>query len=398
MMNRMVAIHQRRIIVLLALAVLLPGCANTPSHNQEIARQHLSPGYLAEHHYAITSTRESWTLSDDTVDVTLMMPSGDGNFPLIVYLPGLGESAESGAAWRRPWAEAGYAVLAIQPDTVGRIWSAQATHNNEERKDIVREQFSPRSLDYRQSVLQKSLAEIKRRNSSSEATVFSHMDLTRIVIAGFDLGAQTAMFAAGEYINGIEPFTLPDAVKCIVALSPYADFSGAGFEQRFKLVHVPVISVTSMEDVDQYGLVTTAALRRAPFEYMPPDQKYLLSLYTGPHALLSGKVTPQSSAEHSQDEHQPATKDGSGNDRGTGSGEKKGRKGNRGGGSRGGDKAAASVSGQLSPDAWEEHLRYIQNVTTAYLDAIIKNDFFAQEWLTKDARRWLGDGADLLSK
>jgi hypothetical protein len=107
LMNRKLAVHQRRIIALLALAVLLPGCANTPSHKQEIARQHLSPGYLAEHHYAVALTRESWMLSGDTVDVTLMMPSGDGNFPLIVYLPGLGESAESSAAWRRPWAAAG---------------------------------------------------------------------------------------------------------------------------------------------------------------------------------------------------------------------------------------------------------------------------------------------------
>lgn len=391
--------HRRCIIVLLALAVLLPGCANSPPHKQEVATQHLSPGYLADQRYAVTATRERWTLSDDTVDVALMMPSGDGNFPLIVYLPGLGESAEDGAAWRHPWAEAGYAVLAIQPDTIGRIWSAQGTHNNnEERRDIAREQFSPRSLDYRQSVLQKSLAEIKRRNSSNEATVFSHIDLTRIVIAGFDLGAQTAMFAAGEYINGTAPFYLPDTVKCIVALSPYAEFSGAGFEQRFKSVHVPVISVTSSEDVDQYGLVTTAALRRAPFEYMPPDRKYLLSLYTAPHTLFSGKVTPETSAEHGLDEHQPATNSGSGNDSDAGSVDKKGRKGHRGGGSRGGDKAASPMSRQLSPDVWAEHLLYIQSVTTAYLDAIVKNDSIAQEWLAKDAKRWLGDGAELLSK
>jgi outer membrane PBP1 activator LpoA protein len=49
-------------LALLALAVLLPGCANSLSHKQEIARQHLSPGYLAEPHYTITSPRESWTL------------------------------------------------------------------------------------------------------------------------------------------------------------------------------------------------------------------------------------------------------------------------------------------------------------------------------------------------
>jgi hypothetical protein len=390
--------YQRSLIVLLALAVLLPGCANSPPHKQEVARQHLNPGYLADQRYAVSTTRESWTLSDDTVDVTLMMPSGEGKFPLIVYLPGLGESAEDGAAWRRPWAEAGYAVLAIQPDTIGRSWSAQGAHTKEEREDMAREQFSPRSLEHRQSVLQKSLAEIKRRSSSSEATVYSHIDLMHIVIAGFDLGAQTAMFAAGEYIDGIVPFALPETVQCVIVLSPYAGFSGAGFEQRFKSVHVPVISVTSTEDVDQYGLVATAALRRAPFEYMPPDRKYLLSLYTAPHALLSGKAAPETGAEQNLNEHQPATNGGSKSGSGTGSVEKKGHKGHRGGGSRGDDRAASPVSKQLSPDVWAEHLLYIQSVTTAYLDAIVRNDPIAQEWLAKNARRWLGDGAELLSK
>ena len=86
------------------------------------------------------------------------MPSGEGNFPLIVYLPGLGESAEGGAAWRRSWAEAGYAVLAIQPETISRIWTSPAARSGEFR-ELAREQFSARALDHRQTILQKALAE-----------------------------------------------------------------------------------------------------------------------------------------------------------------------------------------------------------------------------------------------
>jgi len=390
--------YLRTIAISLALVALISGCANSPKHRPEAAavRPHLSPGYLSEQRHTVSSIRENWTLANDTVDVMLLMPSGGGDFPLIVYLPGLGESAESGVAWRRPWAEAGYAVLSIQPDAIARIRPSKAERSGESR-ELAREQFSPRMLDHRQSVLQKALAEVQRRKNSSEATGFSHLDLAHMAIVGFDLGAQTAMFAAGEGIGGIEPFPLPETVKGVVALSPYADFSGAGFEQRFKSVHVPVLSVTSMEDTDQYGLITSAAIRRAPFEYMPPGQKYLLSLFAAPHALLSGKATPDELGDgRSRDERQAATNSSDSSRSG-----RKGRGANRGGRNKGGEtggKATSPSSGQPSPGAWEEQLRYVQSVTTAYLDALLKNDPVAQEWLVKDARRWLGDGANLMSK
>lgn len=388
--------YPRIVVMAVFFAALLAGCANSPQHRPEAVAARHSPGYLPEQHYAVSTTRENWMLANDSVDVMLMMPSGAGDFPLLVYLPGLGESAENGVAWRRTWAEAGYAVLSVQLDSSARILSSPAARSGEFR-ELAREQFSPHALDHRQSVLQKALAEVKRQINSHEATGVSHIDLARVAIAGFDLGAQTAMFAAGESIKGVEPFPLPETVKCVVALSPYADFSGAGFEQRFKSVHVPVLSVTSMDDTDQYGLVTSAAVRRAPFEYMPSGQKYLLSLFAVPHALLSGKETPpELGEEHDQNERRAAT-----NDSGSGRRGRKGRGAYRGGGNPGGEaggKETSPFKGQLSSDAWEEQLGYVQSVTTAYLDALLKKDPVAQEWLIKDARRWLGDDANLVSK
>ena len=395
-MNMMITKHQR--IIVIVLVALISGCVNSSRHRSEAAavRPHLSPGYLAQQRYAVNSARENWTLAGDTVDTVLTMPSGGGDFPLIVYLPGLGESAESGVAWRRSWAEAGYAVLSVQPDSIARIRPSPAMRSDE-LKDLAREQFSPPMLDRRQAILKKALAEIQRRKTGGEVFGFAHIDLAHIAIAGFDLGAQTAMFAAGEGIGGIAPFALPETVKCVIALSPYADFSGAGFERRFKSVHVPVLSVTSMEDTDQYGVVTSAAMRRAPFEYMPSGDKYLLSLFAAPHSLLSGQETPEESGDtHNRDGYRSAA-----NSSDSGRGGRKGRGVNRGGRNSGGEtggKATLPFSGQSSPGAWGEQLQYVQNVTTAYLDALLKNDTIAREWLAKDARRWLGDGANLVLK
>jgi hypothetical protein len=40
----------------------------------------------------------------------------------------------------------------------------------------------------------------------------------------------------------------------------------------------------------------------------------------------------------------------------------------------------------------------VQSVTTAFLDAIVKNDPVGSEWLSRNAKRWLGESADLQSK
>jgi hypothetical protein len=40
----------------------------------------------------------------------------------------------------------------------------------------------------------------------------------------------------------------------------------------------------------------------------------------------------------------------------------------------------------------------VQAVTTAYLDAIVRSDAAAAAWLTKNARQWLGDSAELITK
>jgi hypothetical protein len=40
----------------------------------------------------------------------------------------------------------------------------------------------------------------------------------------------------------------------------------------------------------------------------------------------------------------------------------------------------------------------VQAVSTAFLDATVKNDDIAREWLTRDAARWLGDSALLRIK
>jgi dienelactone hydrolase len=389
------------VFISIILAILVAGCQHSTRSNnatEPVAKQPRQPGYIAERRYATTSMLEAWTVAGEPVEMTLVRPSGNDLFPLVIYLPGLGEPSSAGAAWRHAWAEAGYAVVSLQSVANGEtLWSSVQARRGD-FPDLAREHFSRGALAKRLTVLRSLFEELNHRHDSG---ALGGVDVSRIALAGFDLGAQTVMAAAGETGYDVEPFALPGAVKCVIVLSPYADFTGAGFEKRFATIQVSVLSVTSTDDTDPYGLVSAAAIRRAPFEHMPPGEKYLLSLVNAPHALIAGKETP--SADHSvlAQEDSPRATSGDASNQGSGAGHRRGdggsQKGRRGGGNESSGMKSSS-SRPVSSVAWAAQLARVQSVTTAYLDTNLKNDRVAGEWLTRDARRWLGDDAELIVK
>jgi len=115
------------------VVVALAGCAGSglrgfgrDAAGDAQVERHVKRGYAPDHAYATTATRETWTVDGEPIDVSLLAPSGDARHPLVVFLPGLGDAAESSLAWRKAWAEAGYAVLSVQPASEGSaVWKSE---------------------------------------------------------------------------------------------------------------------------------------------------------------------------------------------------------------------------------------------------------------------------------
>ncbi len=385
--------------VLMGAAIFaLVGCAaSRPSEQaQPIVQQHAEKGYVIKQPLGMVSINEIWQIGIFAVDITLTMPVGNGNYPLVIYLPGLGESSHAGLLWRRTWAETGYAVLSAQPTAINEtLWSSPIALAGEFHK-IAKNNFSARSLSERLTALHGVIEEVMRRHGDRGAGPYSHIDISRIAIAGFDIGAQTAMAVAGEKINGIEPPPFSEAVKCIIALSPFAESSGTDIESRFLSIHVPVLSVTSASDTDPYEWVTSATVRQTPYQHMPPGDKYLLLLSSASHSLLAGTEIAPTEQKNADAGSTPraATEDDDAHK--SNQGEGKGRKGR----SRtdGGESRRLSLAPRsLTVSEWLE-VTDIQQVSTAYLDATMKNDSASRKWLSKEAVHWLVGSATLSSK
>ncbi|MDD5250206.1 MAG: hypothetical protein PHY45_14570 [Rhodocyclaceae bacterium] len=376
-----------------ALALsLLTGCSTQaqPKPDTAMVKQFAGRGYLADDQYSIATSFATWAIGQRSIDVALTVPATSGAVPLVIYLPALGETRSGGEAWRTAWARSGYAVLSLQPLAAdAKAWSSAAARSGD-FSALARERYAAKAMTARIAALADVLAELSRRQQRQEAP-FDRIDLSRLAIAGFDLGAYAAMTVAGENVGGIVMPSLPLPVAAVISLSPYADFSGAAFDVRYGDIRGPVLCVTGDNDADALGLVTSPSVRKAPFQYMPAGAKYLVTMADMRHATLSGGE-PEAGA----DIRTPDQAGASGNES-QGGRRHGGRKGSRDTGGFGG-RGGGDVGARSSPTSLAIGVAAIQAVTTAFLDAYVKKDAIAREWLAKDAARWLDERGEIKRK
>lgn len=373
---------------MLALA-FLAGCGSPPPRMHAPdpqVQQFAGKGYLSEEQYSINTVPLSWAYGDHSFDVMLSVPVRANSYPLVIYLPGLGEPRTAGEGWRNAWAQAGYAVLSVQLlEGDAEAWQSRSARNGD-FQGVVRERYSAATAAERQAAFKALLDEIKRRAAQGDPNL-KQVDINRIAVVGYDVGAYAAMVAAGEHFGKENPANATPSIAAVIALSPYAGFSGPAFDQRYSALKVPVLSITGNGDVDNYGAVSSSSLRTAPFQHMPPGGKYLLVLEDVRHELFGGG--PQVVVRERR-EREPVDKDSyDRKDRGE-RGEKRGQ--------RDIERVRPEEAGGIADARWGYGQSVVRSVTTAFLDTHLKNDTFSRDWLNRDARRWLRDTAELTVK
>lgn len=331
------------------------------------------------------------------LDVKLLCPTTPGRYPLVIYLPGLGESTLAGTRWRDTWAQAGYAVLTLQRPADGpQVWSS-ADARRGAFSQLGRKRFGTEQLAARAQAVQQALDEIRRRAGSD--AMYACVDLSRIALVGFELGAQTAMALAGErYRNATMPQPL-EGVKGAIALSPYVNPAGE-INARYSTLDTATLIVTGSADEDRYGLGITPALRQAPFRHLREGNKYQLVLNDGGYTLLNGAdIAPPA---ESSGERPAAGRGGMAGGRNGPGGDMGGRPGGMGGspsggmgeGPRAGPPPDSGMGGGDGPEGnrhgeQQRATLVVQSVTLAFLDATLRADDMAAEWLKRNSPGWL---------
>ncbi len=382
--------------------------------NESIAKG----GYSAVLNYDIESITETWQHDGQGIQITMLAPVVPGNYPLIVYLPGLGEAAEAGKLWRETWAKAGYSVFSVQPITLGEAlkgtskvtptksssWFSKEYDNSAALKDVRNndlryvghQYFSQEQLSKRINHVLWAYAQLKQR-SQSRLGLFARADLSRVVIAGYDIGAQTTAAIIGETYNIALPSTADFRPLAAILLSPAVDMALGDISTRYQNISMPILAVTGAEDEDPSAISTPFA-RTAIWEYAPPGNKYLLVLKKGNHLLLSGDHLIQSQDLKSTQESPEETE----------SRNSRSRFSNAYGGSTERSSHEDKPSNRMPPKSRGgstlngnqdyAQVAVVYSVSIAFLDHICKNDNVAGSWLSDKANQWLNKSASLKIK
>ncbi len=369
-------------LALLLASALLGACASKPNdlrNPREAIAAFAEKSYQSPQHGQSQGWDAEFTVGEQPVEVSWLAPTpAPTAAPLVVFLPGLGEGARAGLQWRQTWAEAGYAVVSVQAQQYGRgIYSSDEAKAGTFR-GMAQRAYSDSALKTRIAVVQQVLNQLRVRGQAGDPQL-AGVDWSTVVIAGYDLGAQTAAALGGDnMLKDWQP-------KAVILLSPYV---GPG--SPVARIDVPLLSITGPHDEDPFSWVDSPERRLAVWRDNPIAGSYQLISKNAQHQLFSGSLDELPSGERRELGSQRPVAD-------------------RDGGGPGGPPGADGGEGpkrRPRPDTMghgQDDLNWfdarqvanVQTVSTAFLDATLRHAPEAKAWLNKDAAQAIGPAASL---
>lgn len=299
--------------------------------------------------WAETATRElnlslvSFELQGRHVTVTRSAGAA-GALPVVLYLPGIGQGSETGQRWAATWAQAGYAVLAVQPlEEDAAAWRSSLARSGEFRE--------LGQLHYGDAMRADRLAALRRLLSALQTQPVAGvaLDWQRAALAGYEIGAQATLDLGGDGAGWLP--------RAVIAISPPPMDASAATP--------PALLITSDTDGDALGLVNRPAERRRAFDSLRPGAAWLLNLPGTSHAALAGTLAPE--GWHAQDQHRGREGMGGVQQRG-GMGGGQGGQGHHGpaGGTPRGPRSGSAT------EAAQADLQEAMRLSVAFLDARLR--------------------------
>ena len=374
--------------IALLLTVGLSACAGGPgSRNGASPVQLPAGGYVSAALSPVATTTHDWLVDGRVINLLLSEPERPEKLPVIVYVPGLGESSGSGDRWRSTWSEAGYAVVSVQPILEDEMAWSSALARDGDFKALGRERYGADATRRRLDLLRSMLVEAERRSGLGEPG-WGRIDWGHAAIAGFDLGAYTALSMLHPGHKAAEPAE-PVTFRAVIAVSPYASVSQLAGPERDGL---PVLVIGGDSDGDPLGIVEANEPSGRLLDRLQGPDRYVLWMAGLTHANLSGSAAADRAADRKSQASPVAEGDKGGG--------RRGRKGSSASGSKGPESSGRNdgevdVQPDLTAADARVRMEQAREVSAAFLDACLKHDARAKDWLTVSARSWLGANGEL---
>ena len=277
---------------LLALLIVLAGCAQKPVVDDTVWQQQLnlpSVKYSAEVASQLAQNVEQISFDwqdqrrDRLVPALLFKPARQQKAnALVVFSHGLGGSKERYAYLGQYWASQGYASLHVQHDGSDRkVWRGN------------RLMLPFRLMDAADST--EALARVQDVKFALDQLLTSEhaadFDNQNIVMAGHSYGANTSMLLSGAQVEQDgEPVNLKDErIKAAILISAPPFYNEQSLDKVLADVRIPTLHITTTEDeIRVPGYYSSPQDRIDVYQAIASHYKVLAVFNAGSHNIFSG--------------------------------------------------------------------------------------------------------------
>lgn len=264
------------------------------------------------------------------IPLLVYLPATTNAAPVVLFSHGLGGTRHGSAYLGRHWSARGYAAVFLQhPGSDDSVWRGQPAGGRMAKMEAAAsgENFLLRVKD-----VPMTLDQLATWNADPASPLRGRLDLKRVAMTGHSFGAVTTQAVSGQKLSAGLSVTDP-RIKAAVLFSPSGPRRGGRAEQSFGSVEIPWLLMTGTLDVSRIGGITLES-RLSVYPALPAGGKYELVLDGAEHSAFT-------------------------------------------------ERALAGDRGKRNPN----HHRAILALSTAFLDAYLKDDATARAWLNGPAAR-----------
>lgn len=229
---------------------------------------------------------------DRAVPVKIYYPSQDGKpLPVVIFSHGLGGSREGYEYLGRHWAGAGYVSVHLQHlGSDDSVWKDQPV--KERGKMLQQSGASLINAVNRPLDVKFALDQLDKLNAESSSPLAGRLDVARSAIAGHSFGGYTAMAMAGQsasLLKGKAPSFTDPRIRCAIQMSAPIPPTRGNLDAVYGSITMPVMHMTGTRDFVELFPQTKPEDRRLPYDHMKQAETCLVIFKDGDHMIFSGR-------------------------------------------------------------------------------------------------------------
>ena len=251
------------------------------------------------------------------LDLTVHDKKRERDVPLRVYLPvttqpapvvlfshGLGGTREGSSYLGLHWAARGYAVVFLQhAGSDSSVWKDKPPA---ERMRSMQSAANLENLLARTQDVPAVLDQLEKWNKDSEHPLAGKLDLTRIAMSGHSFGAVTTQAVSGQsFPRRGQRFTDP-RIKAALVFSPSSPKLGDA-TTAFAGVKIPWMLFTGTKDIARIGNQTIGvpdmSSRLAVYPALPAGGKYEVVFHEADHSAFTDRSLPGGDTARNPNHH-----------------------------------------------------------------------------------------------